>query len=335
MKYTFTLFLIISSFIFSCEEKVEFFKIEGETQGTTYSIIYEGDHPDLKKDIDSLLNVFDMSMSTYEPNSTISKINKGNNIPVDSFFIEMYEKAREVHKKSNGAFDITLGPIVNVYGFGYEEVETEIDSILIDSLLQYVGMEKIKIENSFMIKDDINVKLSSNAISQGQAVDMLCNYLESAGINNYMAEIGGELRTSGLKYNNKWKVGIDKPFEGNNVPGENIQTVLHITDKALASSGNYRHFYIRKGKKYSHTIDPKTGYPAFQDIKSSTIIADDCMSADAYATACMVLGLEKSIKLVESQADLDAYFVYTDQETGETKVYYTKAVEEMIDPEYK
>lgn len=335
MKKISLILSIITILLFSCKEKTEFYKIAGETQGTTYSIIYEGNNPDIKKNIDSILHAFDMSLSTYEPNSVISKINKENNVKIDDLFKEMYYKAKEVFDKSDGAFDITLGPVINAYGFGYEEVETEIDSFLIDSLLKYVGMSKIKIENDILMKENDNIKLSGNAIAQGQAVDLVCDFLESEGILNYMTEIGGELKVKGLKYDKKWRVGIDKPYEGNNVAGQDLQTVLEITDKALASSGNYRHFYIKKGKKYSHTINPKTGYPAYQDIKSSTIIADDCMSADAYATACMVLGLAKSIKLIESDPKLEAYFVYTDQKTGETKIYYTKAVEEMISEEYK
>ncbi len=321
---------IISTLLFSCGEKKEFFKIEGETQGTTYHIIYEGTTNNFKAGIDSLLREFDMSLSTYEPNSVISKVNQGNNVKVDKYFKQMFYKAKEVTEKSNGAFDITVGPLINVYGFGYTEGETIIDSALIDSLLQYVGMSKVKIETDYLVKENDHIELSGNAIAQGQAVDIVCEYIEGKGVNNYMVEIGGELKVKGLKYGAKWRVGIDKPVEGNNVAGQELQTILAITDKAMATSGNYRRFYIKDGKKYSHSIDPKTGYPSYQNILSATILADDCMTADAYATACMVSGLDKSIKIIESEPTLDAYFVYTDIVTGEIKVYYTKAVESLI-----
>lgn len=328
-KYNY-LIIVLVLIISSCKEKQEFYMITGDTQGTTYSILFEGKHDNLQKGVDSILHTFDMSLSTYVPTSLISQVNQGNNIEVDELFKKMFYKAKEVTERSDGAFDITLGPIINAYGFGYEEAETKIDSMLIDSLLKLVGMHKVRIENSILIKDDIRINISGNAIAQGQAVDIVSAFLETKDIMNYMVEIGGELKVKGLKYGMKWKIGIDKPVEGNNIAGQELQTILALTDKAMATSGNYRKFYIKDGKKYSHTINPKTGYPAYQNILSATILADDCMSADAYATACMVSGLEKSIKIIESDPTLDAYFVYSDVETGEMKVFYTPAVENMI-----
>lgn len=320
---------IVGIIFFSCQKTSEFYKIAGETQGTTYHMIYEGEHPKLKKQVDSLLQVFDMSLSTYEPYSTISKVNQGNNVEVDSLFIQMFNKAAEVTKHSDGAFDITVGPLINAYGFGYGKKETEIDSTLIDSLLRFVGMNKVKIVNNKLIKEYAGMQLSGNAISQGQAVDYIANFFKKEGVENYMIEIGGELAVKGLKYGKKWRVGIDKPYEGNNVAGQDLQTILAITDKAVATSGNYRKFYVKDGKKYSHSINPKTGYPAFQNILSATIIADNCITADAYATACMVSGLEKSKEIIKN-VGLDAYFVYSDEETGEYRVWYTDNVEKMI-----
>lgn len=321
---------VISILLFSCGENAEFYKIEGETQGTTYHIMYKGLHPNLKNEVDSILYDFDMSLSTYEPNSIISQINQGKHVELDKHFKDMYYKAKEVTEKSDGAFDITVGPLINAYGFGYGESETVIDSTLIDSLLQYVGMDKIKIEMNYIVKEDPHIQISGNAIAQGQSVDIVSDYFESKGINDYMVEIGGELKVKGLKYGQKWRVGIDKPIEGNNIAGEDLQTILAITDKAMATSGNYRRFYIKDGKKYSHSINPKTGYPAYQNILSATILADDCMTADAYATACMVSGLDKSIEMIENDPTLDAYFVYSDEDTGEMQVYYTKAVKDLI-----
>ncbi|MCF6185648.1 MAG: FAD:protein FMN transferase [Bacteroidales bacterium] len=323
------LLIILSISVLSCNKTEDFYKIAGETQGTTYHMIYEGEHPNLKKQVDSLLQVFDLSLSTYEPYSTISKVNQGNNVEVDELFTQMFNKAAEVTKHSGGTFDITVGPLINAYGFGYGKQETKIDSALIDSLLQYVGMDKVKIVNNHLIKENDNVQLSGNAISQGQAVDYIAKFFKKQGIKNYMIEIGGELAVKGLKDGKKWRVGIDKPYEGNDVAGQDLQTILALTDKAVATSGNYRKFYVRNGKKYSHSIDPHTGYPAFQNILSATIIADSCMTADAYATACMVSGLKKSKEIVKKMG-LDAYFVYSDEETGEYKVWYTEAVKKMI-----
>lgn len=331
MKKHIYLIIVIIFIVSSCKEKKEFYKIAGDTQGTTYSILFEGKHDYLKNDIDSILHLFDMSLSTYIPTSLISQINQGNYIEVDELFTKMFYKAKEVTEISEGAFDISVGPIINAYGFGYEEAEKNIDSMMIDSLLTLVGMDKIRIENNILIKDDIRIKISGNAIAQGFAVDIVSEYLEKKEIKNYMVEIGGELKVKGLKYGSKWKIGIDKPFEGNDIAGQELQTILALTDKAMATSGNYRKFYIKDGKKFSHSINPKTGYPAYQNILSATIIANDCMSADAYATACMVSGLEKSIQIIESDPTLEAYFVYSDAETGEIKVRYTKAIESMID----
>lgn len=329
MKKLILFISVISIIFFSCQKTSEFYKIAGETQGTTYHMIYEGEHPNIKKEVDSLLQIFDLSLSTYEPYSTISKVNQGNNVEVDSLFIQMFNKAAEVTKNSDGAFDITVGPLINAYGFGYGKQETKIDSALIDSLLQFVGMDKVKIIDNKLIKEDDRMKLSGNAISQGQAVDYIAHFFQKKGIENYMIEIGGELAVKGLKYGKKWHVGIDKPYEGNDVAGQDLQTILEITDKAVATSGNYRKFYVKDGKKYSHSINPKTGYPAFQNILSATIIADNCITADAYATACMVSGLKKSKKIVKN-VGLNAYFVYSDKETGEYKVWYTDAVKKMI-----
>ncbi len=329
MKKIILLSVLASVTLFSCKQNSELYKIAGETQGTTYHMIYEGSDLDMKKQVDSLLHIFDMSLSTYEPYSVISKVNQGNNVEVDELFKQMFNKAKEVTENSDDAFDITVGPLINAYGFGYGKQETKIDSALIDSLLQYVGMDKIKIVGNRCIKSDDHVQISANAISQGQAVDYIADYFEKKGIKNYMIEIGGELKVKGLKNGMKWRVGIDKPYEGNNVAGQDLQTILAITDKAVATSGNYRKFYVKDGKKYSHSINPKTGYPAFQNILSATIFADDCMTADAYATACMVSGLEKSKEIVK-KVGLDAYFVYSDEETGEYKIWYTDNVKKMI-----
>ena len=330
----FILLFLFSALMYSCKddnaEQLGYYKITGNTQGTTYSIIYQGDEKTvLKSEIDSVLLDFDMSLSTYKFNSIISRINYNDtNVVIDKYFKRMFDAAYKINQKTNGAFDITVGTVVKAWGFGVTESNDTITEQLIDSLLQYVGMPKVRIEGDKLIKDYPEILLDGNAIAQGLSVDVISEFIETKGINDYLVEIGGELKAKGQKYDRDWIVGIDKPID-NIESGKELQVKLELKDKSLATSGNYRKFYIKDGKKYSHSINPKTGYPAYQDILSATIITDDCMTADAYATACMVSGLEKSKQFIKANRKLDAYLIYSGN-NGELKVYYTKGVETMI-----
>ncbi len=322
MRYI-ILFLLFALFTFSaCQEESDYYKIEGNTQGTTYKLIFqENKHPVSKVEIDSLLHAFDMSLSTYIPNSVISRINENDTtVVLDTFFMTMYDKALEINKATGGAFDITVAPLVNVYGFGFGKQKARIDSSLIDSLLRYVGMSKIRIENKRLIKEYPQTMLDGNAIAQGQAVDVVADFLEQKNIRNYLVEIGGELITKGTKFGQKWVVGIDKPVEGSTAENRVIKTTIQITNEAVATSGNYRKFVIIDGKKYTHSINPKTGFPTFNSLLSATIVAPSCITADAYATACMVSGLEKAKEIVKNNPNLECYFIYED-ENGELKEY--------------
>jgi len=262
-----TLLFLLTILVFSsCQDK-DFYVIKGFTQGTTYKIIYQGAQNDLGAEVDSVLHDFDMSLSTYAPNSIISRINKDEgNVTLDNYFMDMFVEADRVYRKTDGAFDITIAPIVNAYGFGFTDKSAKIDSTLIDSLLQYVGMKKVKINAENTIQKQQGIMLDGNAIAQGQSVDVICEFLESKGIQNYLVDIGGELKVKGKKYDNLWVIGVDEPIEGNMTAGENIQVKLYVTDIAVATSGNYRKFYIEDGIKYSHSINPKTGFPAKQNI---------------------------------------------------------------------
>lgn len=325
----FTLSLFLISTLLSCNNK-EYFKIEGLTQGTSYTIIYQGmKNSVLKSDIDSVLADFDMSLSTYNKNSVISRINSGEtDVVTDKYFKDMFEEAKKINKISKGAFDITVAPLVNAWGFGFTEIEEKPDSALIDSLLKYVGMSNISLKNGIIKKKYKQVMLDGSAIAQGQSVDIISVFLEKKGINDYLVEIGGELKAKGKKFGRNWIIGVDKPVEGLD-KGEDIQVKIELDNKALATSGNYRQFYVEDGKKYSHSINPKTGYPASQNILSATIITDKCISADAYATACMVLGLDKSIEMINNIEGLDAYLIYSD-EKAEMKVYFTEGIKNII-----
>ena len=309
----------------------QYVKIAGFIQGTTFHITYESKTGrNLQHEIDSLLADFDRSLSIYLPTSIISRINQNDPaVEADDKIIEVFQKSLEVYRKTGGAFDITVAPLVNAWGFGFKAASAT-DSATIDSLMQYVGMDKVKLSGKRIIKAHPDVMLDVNAIAQGYSVDIVSEYLQKLKIKNYMVEIGGEVRTRGCnEKGNIWRIGIDKPLEGNVIPGSNLQAILQLDRRSLATSGNYRKFYEKDGIKYSHTINPATGYPAMTDLLSATIIADDCMTADAYATACMVFGLEKSIRFLDQNKFLDAYLIYND-EKGQYRVYYSKGLSRYL-----
>lgn len=314
--------LFTSLIIFTACNDNKTIKMEGNAQGTTYHITYiSADNKNYKRDIDSILEAIDLSMSTWIPNSIISKINNNDSIVlVDQYFIDVFNKSVEVSEKTNGIFDITIGPLVNAWGFGQTK-KTTLDSIKIDSLLQLVGYKMLKLEGNKIIKQKAQIQLDFNAIAQGYSVDVLANYLESKGITNYLVELGGELKAKGKKENENWKVGIDTPNEKPSAQRA-LKAVIKLENKALATSGNYRKFHEENGQKFSHIINPKTGYPAKQNLLSATVIASDAITADAYATAFMVMGLEKSKVFLEKNKELklEVYFIYDHKETWKTYI---------------
>ncbi len=324
--------LLVVFIISHSQKKGEYMRIAGFTQGTTYHITYESQNgEDLKNSIDSLLADFDMSLSTYLPNSLISRFNKNETgLHADRKFTDVFIKSYEVYKRTNGAFDITVAPIVNALGFGTGKDTLNVDSTMIDSLLQYVGMDKVKLQGDTLVKADRHVTLDVNALAQGYSVDVAADFLEKRKIKNYMVEIGGEIRARGKnEQGDYWRIGIDKPVDGNNVPGTDLQSIVMLNDRALATSGNYRKFYERNGIKIVHTINPKTGYPVISNLLSATVVAKDCMTADAYATAFMVMGTDRSIEFLNENRFLDAYLIYSD-ENGNFKVYFTKGLRRYI-----
>ncbi len=329
-----SLFLLSGFVLFSSCTKMK--TIDGETQGTTYHIVLEQGSilkpitSISKFQIDSLLADFDLSLSNYDTNSIISKINRNEpSISLDDHFVEVFNCSFKVYEATGGIFDITIGPLVNAWGFGPEEGAGN-DSLTIDSLMQFVGMNKVRISEGFLIKDFDGIKLDVNAVAQGYSVDVVGSFLEENGIKNYLVEIGGEVRARGRKTNGKsWRVGIDKPYENNFTPGDDLQEILIMDDMSLATSGNYRKFYVKDGVKYSHSINPGTGYPVMDRLLSVTIVCTECILADAYATACMIMGLEESLKLVNSIEMMEAYFVYSG-DSGEFQVEYTNGFEKFI-----
>lgn len=333
-NYILFLVCVILVIVWSCRTPFNggvYCKIHGFTQGTSYNITYRvPDTIDYQDEIDSILRDFDLSLSSYIPSSIISRINSNDTgIITDEYFEIVFRKAKEVFIVSDSLFDITVMPLVNVWGFGPGNREN-VDKSLIDSILQFVGMEKVRLENHRIIKADPRVQLDVNAIAQGYSVDIIADFLETQGITDYMVEIGGEVKVKGNNPKGQlWKIGIDKPEFGNYAPGEQLQAVIALNNRSLATSGNYRQFYEENGVKYTHTINPKTGYPVNQSLLSATIIADDCMTADAYATVCMVSGLEKSKKILENHGELEGYLIYGD-ELGWYQVYYTPGMKSMM-----
>lgn len=312
-------------------KKSEYLKISGFAQGTTYHITYENsNNQDYSTDIDSILKAFDKSLSVYDSTSVISRINDGDpSVEADNWFIEVFNKSAEVNAISGGAFDITVGPVVRAWGFGNGPIAKH-DTAYIDSLLQFVGMDKVKLEGRKVIKKYPGVKIDVNAIAQGYSVDVVCDFFKNKGIKNYLVEIGGEVRGKGTNASEKfWQIGIDKPTDGNMMPGEQLQAIIQINNKSLATSGNYRKYFVENGIKYAHTIDPKTGFPARNTLLSTTVVCDDCITADAYATAFMVIGLEKSKELISKLQGVEVYFVYSNLQ-GQYEVFISEGMKKMI-----
>jgi thiamine biosynthesis lipoprotein len=328
-----SLLLILYLTVQSCTDKpASIDSFGGFAQGTTYSVVYVNNKkisPDLlKAELENILTDFDMSLSIYKDSSVISRLNRNEDILPDEYFKEVFQKSLQISEITDGAFDITVGPLVKAWGFGPDSHKNFSESKR-DSLMKLVGMDKVSIVNERLVKTDPAINLDVNAIAQGYSVDVLCRYLDKKGFKNYLVEIGGEVRAKGTKAGAHWRIGIDKPVDNNNSPGESLQAIIRISDKALATSGNYRKFYVEDGIKYSHTIDPKTGYPAKNRLLSATIIADDCATADGIATACMVMGKEKAIEFIIGHPEFNAYFVYSD-DSGNFSTWYSESLKEFI-----
>ncbi len=302
---------------------------EGAVFGTFYHVTYQ--YPtSLHKEIKAELEKVDASLSTFNKNSVISRINRNEDVLPDSMFLHVFRLAEKISKRTNGAFDITVAPLVNAWGFGFKN-QKDITDGQIDSLRSLVGFEKVKLENGKVIKEDARIILDCSAIAKGYGSDAVARLLDRHGIKNYMIEIGGEIVVKGLSpKDRKWKVGISKPVDDTLNVNNEIQTLLNITDMGLATSGNYRNFYYKNGKKYAHTIDPKSGYPVQHSILSSTVLALDCATADAYATAFMVMGLDEAKKVLQNTPELQACLIYAD-EKGKNRIYVTSGLQNIME----
>ncbi len=335
MKWQYISILVLFTWFTGCKPEAgggEYYSIQGFTQGTTYHITYQ--HPtesDLQGRIDSVLKAFDGSLSTYDSTSIISSINRNKeHIKTDTLFRTVFRESSRVYQITGGTFDITLAPLINAWGFGPGD-KLEVDSAMVDSLLQYIGMDKVALVGDSVYKSHPEVRLNVNAIAQGYAVDVVALYLEDLGCRNYMVEIGGEIRTKGVNPKGSfWRIGVDRPEFGNMIPGQQLQVIISMHNRSLATSGNYRKFYEKNGVRITHSIDPATGYPRDSHLLSATILAEECMTADAYATACMVMGLEKAQEFINSLSKTDAYFIYGD-DLGMYQVWHTEGLRKYIE----
>ena len=301
---------------------------EGTIFGTLYHVKYLYSN-DLKADIEAELQKVDASLSMFNPASTISKINKGETDETDEMLSEVLRLSFTVNKATDGAFDPTVAPLVNAWGFGFKSGEMP-NSSQVDSLLSLVGLFHIQLQDGKLIKDNPLSILDFSAIAKGYGVDRAADVLRGKGIKNFMVEIGGEVVTEGVNEKREaWRIGINKPDDDSTSINTELQDIIALSGKAIATSGNYRNYYIKDGRKIAHTINPKTGYPAQQDILSSTVMAPSCAEADAFATAFMVLGLEGAKQVLQRQSQLDAYFIYTDNQ-GEYQTWCTQGFKQLI-----
>lgn len=326
----FLLFLIAGTVyvIRDANRPAEYRQTEGQIFGTTYHVIYSS-REDLSRDIVAAMNAVDQSLSTFNPNSTISLINANRSRATDTLFREVFRMAERISKATDGDFDITVAPLVNVWGFGFKNRDN-VTPQQIDSLLLLVGYNKVHLRNNLIEKDNPSTMLDCSAIAKGYGSDCVARALESKGVEHYMIEIGGEIRAHGHNSEGKvWTVGIVEPEDSKNNQNSNLHAVIRLNDNGLATSGNYRNFYYKGGRKYAHTIDPHTGRPVQHAILSSTVTAPTCAEADAFATAFMVMGLDKARAVLKQNTQLKAYFIYSDAQ-GKEQVWMSPQLKNDI-----
>jgi len=296
--------------------------------GTTFTVTYQCDS-DMNKSIKAELMKVDYSLSPFNEQSIITAINNNQDVLPDQMFMDVFQLAMEVSRETNGAFDITVAPLVNAWGFGFKNGEKPTPH-QVDSLRQIIGYQKVSVVDGKIRKQDPRIMLDCSAIAKGYGTDIVARFLRSRGVKNYMVEVGGEIVTSGVNPDRlPWRVGVIKPNDDSLNVSHEIQTVLNVTDIAMATSGNYRRFYYKDGKKFAHTVDPKTGYPVQHNILSATVLAKTCAQADAYATSFMVMGLDEAKKVLERHPDLMAYFIYDDGR-GKNAVWFSPSLKDKI-----
>ena len=325
--------LIIGSVVIvSRHSNMKYVTDEGKVFGTYYHITYSYSHS-IQQEIDKRLAMVDASLSPFNKRSIITAVNQNRDVRVDSMFRYVFNLAHEVSGNTNGAFDITVAPLVNAWGFGFEKKDS-VNSDQIRSHLQSVGYRKVSLSQSGRVmKQNPDTKLDCSAIAKGYGCDVVAGLFDELGIKNYLIEIGGEIVAKGENAKQqKWSIGINRPVDDSLMVDNKVAAVLELTDCGLATSGNYRRFYYKNGKRYAHTIDPRTGYPVQHTLLSSTVIAKNCATADAYATAFMVLGIDSAKIVLANHPELEAYFIYSDSKGGYGVWMSQKLSEQMAHP---
>lgn len=323
--------LLLFALISGCQtSSPQYIANNGNVFGTYYNIIYQSPKGfNLVGEIEAELHRIDMSLSTYQNESVLSKVNQNVPVVLDSLFIKVFNRSLEISAFTNGAFDPTVAPLVNAWGFGFKKKE-QVTELLIDSIKAFVGYQKVRFNNMVIEKDDPRLMLDFSAIAKGYAVDVIGELLHRLGCENYLVEIGGEVFAKGVNNEgNVWRIGINEPNENETDPQSALQAIVKLQNKAMATSGNYRNFYYENGKRFAHTIDPETGYPIDHSLLSATVLANDCMTADALATALMVLGLKKAQELIVKLDNVEVFLIYAD-ESGENQILMTKGFQENI-----
>lgn len=321
------LFLAAAAFL-SCRDKPapSATVIDGFAQGSTYHIvIVDSVKQQIVDDIDSILGRIDFSLSVYNPQSLISRINRNETDSVDQYIADCIRIAEGLSRASGGLYDITIKPLTAAYGFAGADSVRNPD---VDSLLRLVGYQKIEIRDGRLIKQHPGVQIDLNSIAQGYTVDVIAGHFDRLGLENYLVEVGGEIFSRGANPNGEvWVVGIDKPVDGNYIPGADVQVKLRLTGKGLATSGNYRKYYTDdSGRKIVHTVNPLTGEPVVSNLLSATVVAPDATLADIYGTYFMVAGLEEAKTFLAGRKELEAYLVYSDDQ-GNFQVYATPGLD--------
>lgn len=306
MKTFFFLFVLI---FVSCSESPQLVRFSGEAQGTYYAVsYYDPAGTNYQPQIDSILDAFNFVASLWEPQSEINAVNANRDIVVSSLFADLFAKAFWASEQTGGAFDFTVGPLVRAHGF-WQEAREALTEEKVSDYLDYVGYEKVQLRDGRIIKTDPRVQLDFNAIAKGYSVDLIGRFLASQGLATYLVDIGGEVLARGRKPDgSKWRIGIEEP-SANAESGREVRRVLELDQAALATSGSYRRYYEQDGKRYSHTIDPRTGRPVAHTLLSVTVLDTAVWRADALATAMMVLGEERSAELLKRFPDVEAFFI--------------------------
>jgi FAD:protein FMN transferase len=312
------IYLTVTILLFSCKDELINKRVIGSVFGTSYSVQFATYDNDLnfETQFDKLFYVINKSMSTYQTNSIISKINRNETTTIDSHFRKAFDAAKDIYKLSNGAFDPTIGVLVNAWDFGPEENIENLDSTKVDSLMLTVGFDKVERNQDTIVKQSANTILDFNAIAKGYGVDVIAQFLETQNIDSYLVEIGGEIRAKGINKSSgkPWKIGIENPnFDGS----QSIMKAIFLKDEAMATSGTYRKFKVdENGNRYAHIIDTKTGYPSKTNLLSISVIAEDCMTADAYATAFKAMGIEKVKMFLKSHPEFKVFLIFENEKNA-------------------